>query len=348
MITKNHKKTLKLLTKSIKTLKINRNYSVSLQLLLLFFLGIINYTTAAAQLRRTPKVYNALITTDDNLTPSRAFPVIQPTIHETGIASYPYGVFSPYRVYNPLTRFAPPYHQVTSQYFPTLRKPLIFDSPFTQFQYQQAFPPQNFPPQNLPPQGLPPVPDQVGPGPNELGPPEQQPPAPQQPLLPTPLPPQQEMPMPPPNNQQPPPPFPVNQFGLPPSLYPFSQFPNQQNPVFLPPFANPNYPIEGFQGPPPRYPDSFLPPFDYLPPGYPFGFRPSPSNKPPPKKYPGNPNKESAESSPEKIELGLEDEEDDVTTQIPLKNIKNHKNSKVPDVPPPPIPGKHKKSQKQS
>ncbi|KAL5285387.1 hypothetical protein ACFFRR_007234 [Megaselia abdita] len=300
--------------------------TMTTKIFLLVLLGIVNYAASAAQLRRTPKVYNALITTDDNLTPSRAFPVIQPTIHETGIASYPFGVFSsPYRVYNPLVRFAPPYPQIP---------------------YQQAFPPQNFPPQNFPPQNFPSVPDQVGPRPNELGPP--QPSAnPQQPLLPTPLPPQQGMP-PPQNTQQPP--FPVNEFGLPPSLYPLNQFPNQQNPVYLPPFAHPNYPMipDGFQGPQ-RFPESYLPPYEYLPPGFPFGFRPPPSNKPPPKKYPGNPNKESAESSPEKIELSLEDEEDDVTTQIPLKNIKNHKNSKVPDVPPPPIPGKHKKqSQKQS
>lgn len=312
---------------------------------LLFLLGVISYTPATGQLRRTPKVYNALITTDDNLTPSRAFPVIQPTIHETGIASYPFGVFSPYRVYNPL-RFVPPYPQVTAQYFPTLKKPFIFDSPFTQFQYQQAFPPQNFPPQNLPP-----VPDQIGPKPNELGPPEQQPHSHQQPLLPTTLPPQSDVPKPETPKNQPPPPFPVNEFGLPPSLYPLNQFPNQQNPVYLPPFAHPSYPMipEGYHGPAQRYPESYLPPYEYLPPGFPFGFRPHPSNKPPPKKYPGNPNKESAESSPEKIELNIEGEDDDVTTQIPLKNIKNNKNSKVPDVPPPPVPGKHKKqSMKQS
>lgn len=282
-------------------------------------------------MRRTPKVYNALITTDENLTPSRAFPVIQPTIHETGIASFPFGVpYSPYRVYNPAVRFAPPYPQVTSQYSHTLKKPLIFESPSPQIQYQQAFPPQNFPP----------VPDQVGPNPNELGPP--QPPNPQQPMLPTPLPPQQGMP---PQNNMPPPQGP---FGLPPNLIPLNQFPNPQNPVYLPPFAYPNYPIipDGHHQ---RFPDQYLPPYEYLPPGFPFGFRP-PSNKPPPKKYPGNPNKESSESAPEKVELSLEaDEEDDVTTQIPLKNIKNgNKNSKVPDVPPPPIPGKHKKHSQKS
>ena len=33
-----------------------------------------------AKLLRKPKVYNALITTDEILTPSRAFPLIQPVI----------------------------------------------------------------------------------------------------------------------------------------------------------------------------------------------------------------------------------------------------------------------------
>lgn len=33
-----------------------------------------------AKLLRTPKVYNAIITTDEHLTPSRAYPLIQPVI----------------------------------------------------------------------------------------------------------------------------------------------------------------------------------------------------------------------------------------------------------------------------
>lgn len=34
----------------------------------------------SAKLLRKPKVYNAIITTDENLTPSQAFPIIQPVI----------------------------------------------------------------------------------------------------------------------------------------------------------------------------------------------------------------------------------------------------------------------------
>lgn len=62
-----------------------------------------------AALRRKPKVYNALITTDEDLVQSRAYPVIQPTIHESGIAHYPYGPYNPYGVYNPhVVRLAQP------------------------------------------------------------------------------------------------------------------------------------------------------------------------------------------------------------------------------------------------
>lgn len=52
-----------------------------------------------AELLRTPKVYNALITTDQNLTPSRAYPVIQPTVHDSPFVYSPYN-FSPYGFYD--------------------------------------------------------------------------------------------------------------------------------------------------------------------------------------------------------------------------------------------------------
>lgn len=54
----------------------------------------------SAALLRTPKVYNALITTDQNLTPSRAYPVIQPTIHDSPFIYGPYG-YTPYSYYDP-------------------------------------------------------------------------------------------------------------------------------------------------------------------------------------------------------------------------------------------------------
>lgn len=55
-----------------------------------------------AALLRTPKVYNALITTDQNLTPSRAYPVIQPTLDAPFYyGPYGYNAFTPYGYYDP-------------------------------------------------------------------------------------------------------------------------------------------------------------------------------------------------------------------------------------------------------
>lgn len=53
----------------------------------------------SASLLRTPKVYNALITTDQNLTPSRAFPVVRPAIRESPWLYPPYS-FTPWRFYD--------------------------------------------------------------------------------------------------------------------------------------------------------------------------------------------------------------------------------------------------------
>ena len=50
-------------------------------------------------LLRTPKVYNALITTNENLTPSRAFPVIQPVVQPIFNPIYPGSFFDPYQQY---------------------------------------------------------------------------------------------------------------------------------------------------------------------------------------------------------------------------------------------------------
>ncbi|XP_037028282.1 interleukin enhancer-binding factor 3 isoform X2 [Bradysia coprophila] len=69
--------------------------------LLLAIIATAIQLTHSATLRRKPKVYNALITTDQNLTPSRAFPVIQPHLQETyAYPSYSYRSYSPLGLYN--------------------------------------------------------------------------------------------------------------------------------------------------------------------------------------------------------------------------------------------------------
>ncbi|XP_015593266.1 uncharacterized protein LOC107266847 [Cephus cinctus] len=59
--------------------------NVSLLLILISIASI----AASPGLLRLPKVYNALITSNQNLSPSRAFPVIQPIVHKTAIGYVP-------------------------------------------------------------------------------------------------------------------------------------------------------------------------------------------------------------------------------------------------------------------
>ncbi|XP_034662635.1 extensin [Drosophila subobscura] len=92
--------------------KLGKNMQMEKRTLLLLLLGLVlvlslDSSQAARRLRKKPKVYNALITTDDNLTSSRAYPVIQPTIHEPGYA--PFGPYNPYGFYSPPSvRFGQP------------------------------------------------------------------------------------------------------------------------------------------------------------------------------------------------------------------------------------------------
>lgn len=54
----------------------------------------------SAKLLRKPKVYNAVITTDENLTPSQAFPIIQPVIQPTIPLLTPFYPTNLYESYN--------------------------------------------------------------------------------------------------------------------------------------------------------------------------------------------------------------------------------------------------------
>ncbi|OAD52359.1 hypothetical protein WN48_01882 [Eufriesea mexicana] len=52
-------------------------------------LALITLASGDPGLLRVPKVYNAVITSNQNLSPSRAFPVIQPVIHRTAVGYVP-------------------------------------------------------------------------------------------------------------------------------------------------------------------------------------------------------------------------------------------------------------------
>lgn len=61
-------------------------------------------TAVCGGLLRTPRVYNALITTDQNLKPSQAFPVIQPTLHESPFIPYSFNTFNPFNPFDPYSQ----------------------------------------------------------------------------------------------------------------------------------------------------------------------------------------------------------------------------------------------------
>ncbi|XP_072751706.1 uncharacterized protein [Anoplolepis gracilipes] len=56
---------------------------------LLVVSALVTIVVAAPGLLRVPKVYNAVITSNQNLSPSRTFPVIQPIIHRTAVGYVP-------------------------------------------------------------------------------------------------------------------------------------------------------------------------------------------------------------------------------------------------------------------
>lgn len=63
---------------------------------------------------RQPKVYNAVITTDDNLQPSRAFPVVQPVL-ETGYGGYPFSYLGGYPQFHGNYDFSQFYNRFNQQ-----------------------------------------------------------------------------------------------------------------------------------------------------------------------------------------------------------------------------------------
>jgi len=77
---------------------------------LLVVCALITVAAAAPGLLRVPKVYNAVITSNQNLSPSRAFPVIQPVVHRTAVSYVPpfyYTQIAPRFVGPEVTRYPP-------------------------------------------------------------------------------------------------------------------------------------------------------------------------------------------------------------------------------------------------
>uniref|UniRef100_A0A1I8PKF8 Uncharacterized protein n=1 Tax=Stomoxys calcitrans TaxID=35570 RepID=A0A1I8PKF8_STOCA len=327
-------------------------------------------------LRRKPKIYNALITTDDNLVQSRAYPVIQPTIHESGIAHYhPFGPYGPYEsFYNPhVVRFAQP---IAPNLTP--KEQLPYPLPPGQFPPQLMGQPMGPQPQLYPGYPLP-QPPPTGPATGSAGPDEAQTPptasAAEEQAAPTVQPPTMLMPAPAPpapkdpNAEEKMPseqlPIALNQYGLPPSLIPVRQpYPpppplaSRQSP-YLSPYAFNQFPPLYYKNVP-GLRQQFLPPYGYLPTGpqfplsntiptddaYPYAqppAQPMPQPTQAPTKAPVTPPNIEQQPSEPATQLPTEPE----PTFENIKNGSKSEDSNVPDVPPPPIPSGAKSKQQQ-
>ncbi|KAL7729337.1 hypothetical protein ACLKA6_008911 [Drosophila palustris] len=275
-----------------------------LPILLLALALCIASCQGARRLRKKPKVYNALITTDDNLTSSRAYPVIQPTIHEPGYA--PFGPYNPFGFYSPpLVRFG---------------QPLV-----------PGLPPNERLPYPLPTAAqYPPIYTSYDPNQPSIVPAERQP-APQPELAPQ-SPAAEESESGPKEmmmskDQLP---LPLNEQGLPPVLIPLnSQYNGQPMPMHLPPYAYNQYPVIYHQAGFVRQRENYLPPYDYYPSqGY-------PTRSPPPT---APPMLQAAQPPQPEVQPLPLDNLDATPSFEDIKNGSENKNSDVPDVPPPPIP----------
>ncbi|XP_060646367.1 uncharacterized protein LOC132784633 [Drosophila nasuta] len=287
-----------------------------LAILLLALALCVSGSHGARRLRKKPKVYNALITTDDNLTSSRAYPVIQPTIHEPGYA--PFGPYNPFGFYSPpVVRFGQPlvpglppnerlpYPLPTATQFPPIYAPYDPNQPSIVSGEQQ---PTSQPQPELAPQS--PTADETDP--KDIMTKEQLP-------------------------------LPLNDQGLPPVLIPLNSPYNGQS-MPLPPYSYSQYPLiydqQGFV----RQRENYLPPYDYYPSqGYPTRSPVAATSQPMPAAEPLQPQQPLQPAQPEVQPLPL-DSLDSTPSFEDIKNGSENKNSDVPDVPPPPIPSGPKRS----
>lgn len=322
---------------------------------------------ALGGLLRTPKVYNAVITTDENLTPSRAYPVVQPVVHEAGL-TYPFGAFGPFGLYNAFNSY-PGFYQPQSAGSPGASiaqqvqarnsayyaqrnpEPQLHEAPIETIPGARPFQETNLPLREAPIPELIPEPN------NSIAPKAPEGPRPNYEARPT----DQKTPLQ------------LNEFGLPPSLIPLSAYNgNLQNPQ---PYSLPGYPYnfpvlyDSFGNYNPNQYQSVLPPFGYFPqlaqpnPYFTQNVQPNGplNNAVDPQQINRNgreqdlpePTKEDLQSATDSKEATPESEseadaaateatktEESTTVQNIPDSIKNNanKNQDIPDVPPPPIP----------
>lgn len=288
-------------------------------------------------LLRTPKVYNALITTDQNLTPSRSYPIIQPHIHETGLsyASYPSYSGLPSSPYNSFGHYDPyGYSQFGPSQFsyhggfvdPALYPGLIASHPHQQDNSQERSNPNSSSQETDE--------SQSSESSTETG-------TTSNPSTDVPSTKSKE-PTPPTNS-----PIPLNEFGLPPSLVSLNPYGYHQNPVNLSPYPYSSYPLiyDQYSG---YNTNPYLPPFGYYPqPGLDVSNFAPPSFGVQRKKQGGKKTAKSAENGPSSdIPSGdangnmATSDNNRQTPTVQSADIKNYakQDKNIPDVPPPPLP----------
>ncbi|XP_030370955.1 uncharacterized protein LOC115621441 [Scaptodrosophila lebanonensis] len=262
-------------------------------------------TADARRLRKKPKVYNALITTDDNLTSSRAYPLIQPTIHEAGYT--PFGPYNPYAFYSPPSvRFGQP---LVPGLTPNERLPY----PITQ---GKEFTPSY---ETLDPNDPSEVP--LGQRLPSVDPNKRQPVTSSNSDIKDIT--KEHLPLQ------------LNHQGLPPMLIPVSsQYSNNNTPIHLPSYPYSQYPVIYDNTGYPYRREQYLPPFEQYPS---HGYVNSAQTKPQQQAHQSDKKQHIQSEMQPLVSLPL-----DNFTQIPsfedIINGSESKNSAVPDVPPPPIP----------
>lgn len=248
---------------------------------------------------RQPKVYNAVITTDDNLQPSRAFPVVQPVL-ETGYGGYPFSYLGGYPQFHGNYDFSQFYNKFNQQ--PQFHEVVdhIFNSKIIQLINTLFFKQKN---------------DQ---------PLEQQPEEPNQEDKPI----DKKSQIPLNNHGLPPSLIPLPTYG--------NQHYPQQRPISLQPFPFSNYPLtyDPFGG---YNQNPYLPPFNgYYPSISPQN--PGNENKEEEENKNDEKEKPEVENpEDQKPEETTTQKKIDETTEQDVKNI-TKKDKNIPDVPPPPIP----------
>lgn len=269
---------------------------------------------ASSALLRKPKVYNALITTDQNITPSRSYPIIQPHIHER-LTAYPFhgigpSAYNSFGLYDPYAPHLYPsfgggyYHGHHEHYEPGVLQASGESRSKNKEDVSEEEESNETSSENETERSVSSDAKKQHKGPSEI---------------------------------------PLNEFGLPPSLVSVNPYAFHQNPINLSPYPYNSYPLIYDQYSGGYNTNPYLPPFGYYPHDGlvdPAVWAPYSQPSKPIKKNPKNKSQNSNENTTTEDSTTARNEAAADPSQGLPENIKNYpkKNKSIPDVPPPPLP----------